>query len=101
MRPCLLLLAALAACGGRRPAALTVSVAASLHDAMNDVARQYRAVHIDFNYGASGALARQIASGAPVDVFFSAAATPMDDLAAEGLILAGTRRDVLRNQIVL
>jgi molybdate transport system substrate-binding protein len=80
---------------------LTVSVAASLQDASGEIAAAYHAAKIDLNYGASGALAQQIASGAPVDIFVSAAPKPMDDLAARGLILGDTRRDLLRNEIVL
>ncbi|HLH20230.1 MAG TPA: molybdate ABC transporter substrate-binding protein [Bryobacteraceae bacterium] len=100
---CLLLL--LAACGGQRAATLTVSAAASLQNALAPVADTYRREHpgtrIDFNFGASGALARQIEDGAPVDVFFSAAAGPMDGLERRGLLLAGTRHDVLRGDVVL
>jgi molybdate transport system substrate-binding protein len=96
-----LVLAVATGCARPAPTTLTVSVAASLQDAIAEAARAYPAAHIDFNYGASGALARQIVNGAPVDVFLSAAPKPMDDLAAQGLILPGTRRDLLRNDIVL
>ena len=68
---------------------------------MADAVRAYPAAQIDVNYGGSGALAQQIVSGAPVDVFLSAAPKPMDDLAARNLLLPGTRRDLLRNDIVL
>lgn len=68
---------------------------------MAEAVRNYPAAHIDVNYGGSGALAQQIDGGAPVDVFFSAAPKPIDDLAAKGLILPGTRRDLLRNDVVL
>jgi molybdate transport system substrate-binding protein len=88
-------------CHRSGPATLTVSVAASLQNAMADAVRAYPAAHVDVNYGGSGALAQQIVSGAPVDVFLSAAPKPMDDLAARGLLLPGTRRDLLRNDIVL
>jgi len=90
-----------AGCARPESPTLTVSVAASLQNAMPEIDAAYHAATIEVNYGASGALAQQIASGAPVDVFLSAAPKPMDDLAAQGLILAGTRRDLLRNDIVL
>jgi molybdate transport system substrate-binding protein len=84
---------------------LTVSVAASLQDAMKELApiyeRSHQGVKLNFNFGASGALEQQIESGAPVDVFFSAAPKPIDQLASKGLILADTRRDLLQNQLVL
>jgi molybdate transport system substrate-binding protein len=56
---------------------------------------------VTFNYGGSGTLARQIEQGAPVDVFFSAAEKQMDELAAQGLIVADTRRDLVGNALVL
>ena len=46
-------------------------------------------------------LEQQIENGAPADVFVSAAPGPMDKLAAAGLIDPATRRDLLRNYIVL
>ena len=46
-------------------------------------------------------LAHQIAQGAPVDVFLSAAAKPMDELEQKSLLTAGTRRNLLRNSLVL
>jgi molybdate transport system substrate-binding protein len=51
--------------------------------------------------GASGALARQIEQGAPADLFFSADPIWMDRLAAAGLILPESRRDLLGNSLVL
>jgi len=86
-------------------ATLTVSAAASLKDAIVETETTYRQGHGDTafanNFGSSGTLAAQIDQGAPVDVFISAAARQMDDLAAKGLIVAGTRRIVLRNTLVL
>jgi molybdate transport system substrate-binding protein len=72
---------------------------------MKDLAPVYERSHpgitLNFNFGGSGALEQQIESGAPVDVFFAAALRPIDQLASKGLILADTRRDLLRNQLVL
>ena len=86
---------ALAGCG--RPE-LTVSVAASLHPAMEKIAARYGG-KVQFNYGGSGALARQIVNGAPVDVLVSAGPKPVDELSAKGLLRV--RRDLLRNSVVL
>lgn len=84
---------------------LTVSAAASLKDALAAVNAAFTAAHpgirVVVNYGASGALQHQIEHGAPVDVFLSAAARPMDALAARGLLLKGTRADLLSNTLVL
>jgi molybdate transport system substrate-binding protein len=87
------------------PAELTVSAAISLRDALDSLSQLYAAghsgVHLAMNYGASGTLQLQIEQGAPVDVYISAALEQMDALAAKGLLLEGTRRDLLRNEIVL
>ncbi len=50
---------------------------------------------------ASSTLARQVAAGAPADLFFSADEDWMDDLDRRGLLAAGTRTDVLRNRLVV
>ncbi len=84
---------------------LIVSAAASLKDALTAVNATFQAaqpgIKIAVNYGASGALQHQIEHGAPADVFISAAAKPMDALAAQGLLLKGTRADLLTNTLVL
>ena len=84
---------------------LVVSAAASLAAALNDIKPAFEAAHpgtrVFYNFAASGALARQIDGGAPVDVFISAAPQPMDQLEAHHLILEGTRIDLLSNDLVL
>jgi molybdate transport system substrate-binding protein len=84
---------------------LTVSAAISLKDALDEAKQTYIAanpnVDIAANYGASGTLEIQIEQGAPVDVFLSAAPKQMDSLETKGLVLEGTRRDLLRNEVVL
>lgn len=84
---------------------LTVSAAISLKDALDEAKQIYAAenpnVAIAANYGASGTLQLQIEQGAPVDVFLSAAPKQMDALDAKGLLLAGTRKNLLRNEVVL
>ena len=84
---------------------LTVSAAISLKDALDEAKQIYTKEHADvaiaINYGASGTLQLQIEQGAPVDVFLSAAPKQMDALETKGLLLAGTRRDLLQNEVVL
>jgi molybdate transport system substrate-binding protein len=84
---------------------VTVSAAASLKDALTAIKESFARAHSDvelmFNFGASGTLQVQIEQGAPADVFISAAPQQMDALAAKGLILADTRADLLRNELVL
>jgi len=84
---------------------VTVSAAISLKDALDDIkgayASQAPGVSLAMNYGASGTLQLQIEQGAPVDVFVSAAPKQMDTLESKGLLLEGTRKDLLGNGIVL
>ncbi len=83
---------------------LTVSAAASLTDvlsALKPTAEAFIGTRVLYNFGGSGALRKQIEEGAPVDVFFSAAAEDMDKLENSGLIEQGTRTDLLSNAIVL
>jgi molybdate transport system substrate-binding protein len=84
---------------------LTISAAASLKEALTETETAYKQSHANLNlsnnFGSSGTLAAQINQGAPGDVFLSAAAKPMDDLDAKGLIVGRTRRNLLRNTLVL
>lgn len=84
---------------------IIVSAAASLTNAMTEVGKvfeqEYPDVNIVFNFASSGSLLQQMAHGAPVDVFASANQKFMDDAADKGLILAETRRDFVRNTLVL
>jgi molybdate transport system substrate-binding protein len=84
---------------------LIISAAASLQDVLeiaNPLFEQANpGIQIEYNFGSSGALQQQIEQGAPVDLFFSAAAKQMDALQEKDLILADTRRDLLTNRLVL
>jgi molybdate transport system substrate-binding protein len=99
------LLYCLSGCRAQPRTGLTLSVAASLKDSIEETESAYQQNHsnIDFNnnFGSSGTLASQIEQGAPADLFISAAAKPMDSLQAKGLIADGTRRNLLRNALVL
>ena len=92
--------------GGASRAAgeITVSAAVSLKGAFREIAGQYEertGGRVNFNFGASGALQKQIESGAPVDVFASAGIPQMDALSAQGVIAPETRRNFARNALVL
>lgn len=92
-------------CLAQDKTSLTISAAASLKDALVEVEAAYQKsqpnVEFSNNFAGSGTLAAQIDQGAPVDVFLSAAAKQMDDLETKGLIAAGSRRNLLRNTLVL
>lgn len=84
---------------------LTISAAASLTDAMKEIQSSYEAKHsavkLNFNFGASGALQKQIEQGAPVDLFLSAATKNLNELVAQGLIDANQHNIVLTNELVV
>ncbi|WP_103256756.1 molybdate ABC transporter substrate-binding protein [Tabrizicola aquatica] len=85
-------------------AEVTVFAAASLKTALDQVAADFTqatGTPVTLSYAGSPALARQIAQGAPADLFLSASTEWMDDLAARGLIQPASRRDLLGNRLVL
>lgn len=67
---------------------IVVFAAASLTEAFEEIGagfeQTYPAATVTFNYGSSASLAQQIGSGAPADVFASAAPAPMQDLVDNG-----------------
>jgi molybdate transport system substrate-binding protein len=81
--------------------AITVSAAASLRNVLTTLAHSYSQATVHFNFASSGTLQRQIENGAPIDLFISAADKNMDELQAAKLIVAGTRKVLARNRLVL
>ena len=75
---------------------LQIAAAASLQDALREVAAKYPG-RITFVFGASNILAQQIRAGAPVDVFLSADEATMNKIAD----LVATRQDLLSNELVV
>ncbi|MBX3479431.1 MAG: molybdate ABC transporter substrate-binding protein [Caulobacter sp.] len=87
-----------------RGGAITLFAAASLETALTAIGRSYRdrpGAPLRLAFGASSAMARQIAQGAPADLFISADIDWMDWLQARGGVVAGTRRNLLANRLVL
>lgn len=83
---------------------LTVYAAASLKDALDEVARLHGAQSgnkVTVSYAGSSALARQIENGAPADVFISADLDWMDYLEQRELIDTASRKNLLMNRLVL
>ena len=119
----LLMTASLAACDGKKTdtktedkktetkadkeedVELQVFIAASLNTAMTDIAERYEKEHpnvkIVYNADSSGTLLTQIEEGYECDLFFSAAQKQMDQLEADGLVVEGTRHNVVNNQVVV
>jgi len=86
------------------PRAPLVLAAASLQESMNAAADGWAAKGHPrpvISFAASSALARQIAAGAPADLFVSADEAWMDELQKRGLLMVGTRADFLGNQLVI
>ncbi|WP_240041118.1 molybdate ABC transporter substrate-binding protein [Paenibacillus ginsengarvi] len=94
-----------AAESARQTIELTVSAAASLTDALNEIQKVYGAkqpaVKLNFNYGASGSLQQQIEQGAPADLFLSAAPKNMNALVEKQLVDTNKQRTVLGNELVV
>lgn len=83
---------------------VTVFAAASLRDALQEVAEGFEAEtghQLVASYAGSSTLARQIGFGAPADLFISANTDWMDWLEGRGHLVAGSRVDLLGNRLVL
>jgi molybdate transport system substrate-binding protein len=83
---------------------VTVFAAASLKTALDDAIKLYEAKtgqKVVASYAASSALAKQIESGAPADLFFSADLDWMDYLEKKNLINVPSRHTLLGNTLVL
>ena len=83
---------------------ITVFAAASLKEALDAVVKPFESAtghKATISYAASNALARQIESGAPATLFISADTEWIDDVESRGLAIAGTRVNLLLNDLVL
>lgn len=81
-----------------------IFAAASLKNALDNVATEFETAtghEVTISYAGSNALARQIIDGAPADIFVSANEAWMDEVEKAGLLVAGSRRDLLGNDLVL
>ncbi len=96
-------------CGAKQEKAMEteiqVFIAASLNTVMTELAKEYHEIHpevkITYNADSSGTLLTQIEEGYECDLFFSAAQKQMDQLESDGLVMEGTRANVVNNQVVV
>ncbi|KAF6578456.1 molybdate ABC transporter substrate-binding protein [Paenibacillus sp. EKM212P] len=83
---------------------LTISAAASLTDALKEIQHSYESTHtgikLNFNFGGSGALEKQIEQGAPSDLFLSASTKNMRSLVDQQLIDTKKQKTWLTNELV-
>lgn len=84
---------------------VNVFIAASLANAMNEIADNYKndggSADILYNADSSGTLMTQIQEGAECDIFFSAAEKQMNELDSDGYIKSETITPLLENKVVL
>lgn len=84
---------------------IQVFIAASLNIVMTELAKEYQKDHSDvkitYNADSSGTLLTQIEEGYECDLFFSAAQKQMDQLEEDGLVVDGTRKNVVNNQVIV
>ena len=87
-----------------RAETVTVFAAASLRESLDAAVKPFEAStgnRVVVSYAASNALARQIEAGAPAALFISADLAWMDYVEKRGRVVAGTRRNLLGNDLVL
>jgi molybdate transport system substrate-binding protein len=105
MRVALVALLLMAAVSPARAQDVTLSVAISMKDAVEDLGRGFMAsrpgVTLRYNFGSSGELQKQIEGGAPIDLFVSAAERQMDELVKKGLVVSPSRRIFARNLLTV
>lgn len=83
---------------------ITVFAAASLTNALQDIATQYqkgKTVEVASSFASSSTLARQLEAGAPADLFISADQKWMDYAVGKDVIKTDTRETLLGNSLVV
>lgn len=96
----LILLAALPAAAGEIRLSVAVSLTDAIHEICVDYARAHPGTTCVGNFGGSGTLAKQIAAGAPADLFLSANPKWVDFLIGEKRVAPDTVRILAANALV-
>ena len=92
------------ACSSQPTPHLTVSAAANLIPAFEEIAQVFEAetgVKVVYNFASSGSLAQQITQGAPVDVFASANRVYVSQLFEAGLIVPDSFKNYALGRLVM
>ena len=92
------------ACASAPAQGLTVAAAANVQFAFREIGDQFEAetgIPVNFVYGATGTLARQIENGAPYDLLAAADTASLDQLTAQGLIRAEDQAVYARGRLAL
>ena len=95
-------LLSLVACGDDRD--LLVFAATSIREPLTEISERYESengVNVDLSFGGSQAVAQQIASGAPADVFISAGEAPVLFLEERGFASDADWARLLGNELVV
>ncbi len=90
--------------GARKGEPLRVAAAADLALAFKDVGTAFEKAtgkRVDFSFGSTGLLAKQIAEGAPFDVFAAANISFVDDVVREGACFEDTKALYAKGRIVM
>ena len=104
MRRLAALLLVLFAAAPARAGTIMVFAAASLRESLDAAVKPFESATGDkvvVSYAASSALAKQVEAGAPATLFIAADLDWMDHVEKRGLVVAGTRRNLLGNDLVL
>jgi molybdate transport system substrate-binding protein len=82
------------------PPPVRVAAAADLTQAFEELARGFPE-KVEFSFGSSGLLARQVREGAPFDVFAAANVSFVDDAVKAGACDAATKRSYARGRLAV
>ena len=84
---------------------IVIGAAASLQDVISQIKplykQQYPQQSLTITFASSGTIQRQIAQGAPIDVFISADRTKIDSLEQQNLLISSSIQNLANNQIAL